>query len=112
MPTLVLILLIASIRDRVIKGFSNLEPVGWRLLIIGMIFIAVASLSGLWALTTGPVSLVSVLRGFQSVFVLIYAIVLSVWLPRILKEEIGKGILTLKIASITLMLIGLYFIYL
>ncbi len=112
LPTLVLILLVVSIRNRVFKGFSNLKSVGWRLLIIGMVFTAAASLSGLWAITNGPVSLVSVLRGFQSIFVLIYAIVLSVWLPKILREEIGKGVLILKIASITLMLIGIYFIYL
>lgn len=111
LPTLVIISAFATVRNRFSKSLLNLNSVGWGLLTLGMFFIAAASLSGLWALTTAPVSLHSVFRGFQSVFVLIYAVVLSVWLPKILKEEIGKGVLTLKIASITLMLIGLYLIY-
>ena len=109
-PTLVIISVFATVRNRFSKGLSNLKLEGWMLLVLGMFFIALASLSGLWALTTAPVSLHSVFRGFQSVFVLIYAVVLSVWLPKILKEEIGKGVLALKITSITLMLIGLYLI--
>lgn len=110
LPTLIIISVSATIRSRFSTSLLNLNSVGWMLLTLGMFFIAVASLSGLWALTTAPVSLHSVFRGFQSVFVLIYAVVLSIWLPKILKEEIGKGVLTLKIASITLMLTGLYFI--
>ena len=110
LPTLVIILVLANVRKRFSKGLSNLKLEGWMLLVLGMFFIALASLSGLWALTTAPVSLHSVFRGFQSVFVLIYAVVLSIWLPKILREEIGKGVLAIKIASITLMLVGLYLI--
>jgi len=80
-------------------------------LIVGMFFTAGASLTGLWAITTGPISLVSVFRGFQSVFVLIYALFLSIWLPKILKEEVSKGVLGVKFVAIILMMIGLYLIY-
>ena len=111
LPTPILLLFIVNFRDRFAKGLSNLKPVGWTLLILSMFFIATASLSGFWALTSGPVSLISVLRGFQSVFVLIYAVLFSIWLPKILKEELSKSVLGIKSIAIFLMVIGLYLIY-
>lgn len=111
LPTLTLLLLMSNFRNRFTGSLSNLKPVGWTLLTLAMFFVATASLSGFWALTSGPVSLISVFRGFQSVFVLIYAILFSIWLPKILKEELGKGILGIKAVAIFLMVIGLYLIY-
>lgn len=110
-PTPILLLLISNFRNRFTRNLSNLKPVGWTLIILAMLFIATASLSGLWALTSGPVSLISVFRGFQSVFVLIYAVLLSIWLPKMLKEELNKRILGIKAIAIFLMVIGLYLIY-
>lgn len=110
LPTLVLLLLISKFRNRFTKSISNVKQAGWVLLILSMLLVAGASLSGFWALTSGPVTLISVLRGFQSVFVLIYAIFLSIWLPKILKEELAGGVLLTKVIAIFLMIFGLYFI--
>jgi len=110
-PTLLAFLFVVNIRNRFTKRISVLKSGGWQLLILGMFFTAIASLGGLWAITTGPVSLISAFRGFQSVFVLIYAVLLSVWFPKILKEELGKGVLVVKAMAIFLMMIGLYLIY-
>lgn len=112
LPTPVLLLLMPTLRSRFIKSFSDLKPVGWMLLILAMFFVTAASLSGFWALKTGPVTLISVLRGFQSIFVLIYAVFFSIWLPKILKEELSKSIIGIKAIAILLMTIGLYLIYL
>lgn len=111
LPTLTLFLLMSNFRNRFTGSLSNLKPVGWVLLTLAIFFVATASLSGFWALTSGPVSLISVFRGFQSVFVLIYAILFSIWLPKILKEELNKRILGIKTIAIFLMVIGLYLIY-
>lgn len=111
LPILILLLLVANFRDRFTKSLRNLKPAGWLLLILGMIFITTATLSGLRAFVTGPVGLISAFRGFQSVFVLIYAVVLSIWLPKILKEELGKGVLIVKVVAIFLMMIGIYMTY-
>ena len=112
LPTPLLLLLIASFRSRFIKSLSGLKPIGWTLLILGMFFVTAASLSGLWALAIGPVTLVSVFRGFQSLFVLVYAVLLSIWLPKILKEELSKSVIGIKVVAILLMSVGLYLIYL
>lgn len=111
LPTPIILLLIPDFRNRFIRNLSNLKPAGWGLLVLAMLFVTGASLSVFWALTTGPASLVSSLRGFQSVFVLIYAILFSVWLPKILKEELNKSTLGIKAIAILLMMIGLYLIY-
>lgn len=111
LPTPILLLFISDFRGRFVKSLSNLKPVGWVLLILAMFFVATASLSGFWALTSGSASLISVFRGFQSVFVLIYAILFSIWLPKILKEELNKRILGIKAIAIFLMVVGLYLIY-
>ncbi len=111
LPTPILLLLISDFRGRFVRSLSNLKLVGWVLLILAMFFVATASLSGFWALTSGPVSLISGFRGFQSVFVLIYAILFSIWLPKILKEELNKSTLGIKAIAILLMVIGIYLIY-
>ena len=111
LPTIILLLLISDYRGKFVRSLSGLNPSGWTLLILGKFFVAIATLSGFWALTTGPVSLISVFRGFQSVFVLIYAILFSIWLPKILKEELSKSTLGIKAIAILLMMSGLYLIY-
>ena len=112
LPTPVLLLLIPSFRRRLTKSLSDLKPTGWMLVMLGMFFVTTASLSGLWALAIGPVTLVSVFRGFQSLFVLVYAVILSIWFPKILKEELSKSIIGIKAIAILLMTFGLYLIYL
>ena len=111
LPTLILLLFINNFRNRFTKSLINLKPIGWYLLILSMFFVATATLSGLRAFVTGPVSLISAFRGFQSLFVLIYGVVLSIWLPKILKEELGKGMLSIKAVATFLMMFGLYLIY-
>lgn len=59
-----------------------------------------------------PASLVSVLQGFQPIFLLIIGVILSLWFPKVLKEVISKEALGIKIVSIILIFIGLYLIFL
>lgn len=108
LPTPILLLFISDFRGRFVRSLSNLKPVGWTLLMLAMFFVTTASLSVFWALTTGPVSIISVLRGFQGIFVLIYAVFISIWLPNILKEELAGGVLLTKVIAISLMILGLY----
>lgn len=63
------------------------------------------------AIMLGSVSLVAVVGGFEGLFVLVYAILLSKHLPKLFKEEIDKKTITHKIIAIFLMFIGLVFIY-
>jgi len=64
-----------------------------------------------FALSLISASIVNVLSGFQPFFVLVFGIILSIWYPKILKEEVSKKVLFQKIMSIVFMFLGLYFIF-
>ena len=59
-----------------------------------------------YAISLGSVSVVNALQGVQYVFVLILAVLVSLFLPKIFSEEIGKGTLLQKIAGIVLVSFG------
>ena len=67
--------------------------------------------TGYFAISLISVSIVSVLSGFQSVFALIYGVVLTLFVPKIIKEGISKKTLGIKIFSIAIMFVGLYLIF-
>lgn len=62
------------------------------------------------AIQKGPVSLVTLIEGTQGLFVIALAILLSVFIPKILKEELTRKTISLKIISALLMIAGLYLI--
>lgn len=62
------------------------------------------------ALSLGFVSLVSAFTSLQPFFVLVYTIILSMFLPGILKEEITKQTIFLKFVAVVLIFLGTYLI--
>lgn len=62
------------------------------------------------AISLTPVALVMVVIGVQSFMVLIEGIFLSIWFPNIIKEDIQKSTIGIKIFSIALIFIGIYLI--
>ncbi len=67
--------------------------------VVGVIFITIAA-------SVGYVTLVNALSSIQPLFVLIFAVFLSIFYPRILKEEMGKSTVLLKLVAIILMFAG------
>ncbi|MDP3014846.1 MAG: DMT family transporter [bacterium] len=67
--------------------------------VVGVIFITIAA-------SVGYITLVNSLSAIQPLFVLIIAVFLSIFYPRILKEEIGKSTVLLKLIAIILMFAG------
>lgn len=66
----------------------------------------VAILLFLWALSTGPVGLVSALGSTRSLFVLLYSTILSLRFRDLLEERVTRGVLGVKVASVTLIVVG------
>ncbi len=62
------------------------------------------------AIQRGPVSLVTLVEGTEGLFVIILAALISIFVPKILKEEITKKTISLKIISALLIITGLYLI--
>lgn len=61
-----------------------------------------------WAISLGNVALVNSLQGVQYIFLLVIVFVLSTRFPKLLKEEVGGGVLMQKIIGATLVSTGLY----
>jgi len=73
---------------------------------ISGIFTMLGSLVITIAASTGPVTLVNAISMTRPFFVLLFATVLSIFYPKILREELGKSAIILKVAAIILMFIG------
>ena len=58
------------------------------------------------ATAQGFVTLVNALASTQSFFLLVFTILISLFYPRILKEEIGKGTILQKFVAIAMMFVG------
>lgn len=61
-----------------------------------------------WAISLGDVALVNSLQGVQYVFLMLLVLFLSTKFPKILKEELGGGVLLQKIIGVVLISLGLY----
>ena len=70
----------------------------------------VSRLSNFYAISLAAVSLVTVLGGFQPFFMLIFGVILSKWFPSIVKEDIERKTLVLKLAAIVLIFAGVWVI--
>ena len=73
------------------------------LALVGVILITIA-------MERGYVTLVNAISSIQPFFVLLIAVILSIFYPKILKEEIGKSTVLLKLIAITLMFVGVILI--
>jgi len=62
------------------------------------------------AISISFVTLVDALSSFQYLFLLIFTVILSVFFPKIIKEEISKKIVLQKLISIIFMIVGVYLI--
>ena len=76
-------------------------------LILGSQAIGVAGFFFLLAAySLGPVTLISGIENIQGAFVFVYALILSLLFPKIIKEETSRSQLLLKLLAIVLMAVG------
>jgi drug/metabolite transporter (DMT)-like permease len=77
---------------------------------IGEGLYVLGKLCSLVAMSLADVSLVSALLGLQPFYIFFYMLFLSLFLPKILEEEIGKSIVVLKIFAMALMFMGTWLV--
>ncbi|MGB9915044.1 MAG: EamA family transporter [Candidatus Bathyarchaeales archaeon] len=93
--------------------FETISEVGKKTVFttfIGESLYVIGTICSLIALSLADASLASSLFGLQPFYVFFYTIILSILLPRILKEEINKKTLLMKISAITLMFTGTWLV--
>ncbi len=71
---------------------------------------AIGILFNIIAISVGYVTLVNALSSVEPFFVLLFTVLLSVFFPHLLKEDLGKSIISIKILAIALMFIGILLI--
>ena len=94
--------------NQILGGGKNLLI----LIIVLSLLDSVAIFFNQWALSFKHTALVFALEGFQVIFVFILAILLSIYAPKIIKEEIDKKNLILKFLALASMLVGILILYL
>jgi uncharacterized membrane protein len=97
-------------RVRAIKVARRATGSLWGAFVANESVYLAARLSVSYAFALAAVALVSVLNGFQPLFALLYGVILSLWFPRILKEDIKGSTIALKVVSIALIFVGLWFV--
>jgi len=80
----------------------------WRILNTSMGLIAI--IFYYIAISRGLVSLVAAVSSLEPLFVFVFVLLLSLFVPRILKEDIGKGAITTKALAIILIIVGTWLI--
>lgn len=71
------------------------------------LFDNIAMVFNIWAYSLGPAALVAATGGFQAIFVFILVIFITLKNPRLLREELDRRNLTLKIIALILMVAGI-----
>jgi len=90
--------------------FRAITKKGVSLLLASTLVTLVADLALLLALKNGPAALVSVVGATQMMFLFVMTVAISLYFPRILRENISRKALLIKLAAISLMISGLYLI--
>ncbi len=97
-------------KTRVIAQIRDIGAGTWSILNINELIYIAGRVSNFYAITLGLVSLVAVLGGTIPLFVFLFGLVLSLWFPGIIKEDITRASIVTKISSIILVSCGLWFI--
>ena len=105
------VLLAPSVRKDFVRTFKRMKPkirglMSFKMLIDFSAFI----ISGL-AILNGPISLVTALSSSAlPIFVFILALIASIYLPKLVKEEIDRKAILTKVFAIVLIAIGIVFV--
>lgn len=65
-----------------------------------------AVLLNIWALSLGPAALIFALEGVQTLFVFLLAVLISLFRPQIIKEELDKRNIVLKLTALVIIIVG------
>jgi drug/metabolite transporter (DMT)-like permease len=104
-----LILFVPDWRRRIVKHQKGAKtPKNLSFFLLIRILAAAAFIMLNWAVSLGNVALINSLQGTQYVFLFLLILFLSKKHPKILKEELGGGVLLQKIIGVMLVSTGLY----
>ena len=92
------------------RSFLELAKGSWHLVLGSNLIGAGFDALLIYAISLGPISLISPLLQTQAMFLLFYTIFLTRFFPKILKEEVEVRVTGIKLAAILIILAGVYLI--
>lgn len=108
-------LIFSEVRENAFKEKTKSSGKATIIFLLNQAGGAIAAILQNWAIFLVPLAsipIINALGGTQYVFLFLFAIILSLKFPQILKEEISKESIFGKIIAILLIGIGLFFLYL
>lgn len=99
-----------SIRKSFLKTGRKIRKRVFGIIFLNESIFVVSRLFTYFAISLGPVALVEVVGGTQVFFAIFYGILLTIFAPKIFKENISRESLIKKIAMATFVLVGLFFL--
>ena len=106
-----LLLLFKPYRRIFLKDITHLKKKTAAVLAVSQCITLGADFSYFFAITLASAALVSVMQGTQPVFVMLYGLLLTLFFPKIIKEDISRKTLGIKIAAIFILFVGIVLIY-
>jgi len=103
---ILLFLFVPKYRNNFLSLFINKRVGAIKLNFITEIIMVTADLVMNFATLLAPMVLVYVVNSFQPAFVLIYGVIISLLLPKLVKEQMTKGHLFYKTSIIAVMVLG------
>lgn len=108
------IFLLVSLRPHILRQLCDMKQrnVALALLAFNETLAPIGMVLSFWAMERGPVSLVSTIIGGRPIFVVIFALILSRFLPAFLEWQHGKEMLALRLVATAMIVGGITVIYL
>lgn len=101
-------------RREIIENIKRKEKppikIGKTFVVLNQLLGSLAFIVQNYAVYLGPIAIINALQGIQYAFLLMISVFLSLFYPKILKEDISRQALLKKILAILTIAIGLYFI--
>lgn len=107
---LLVFVFISSYRTQFLLAMKKMPFSVYGLILVDEGFYFLGRIGIRYALTIAPVALVSVMLGVQPIFVLVYAILLTIFAPKLIKEDISFKTISTKLLFMAVILIGVYLI--
>jgi len=103
-------LAITSVRRQFASEVKRLKRNFALTLVSGSVMWSLALLFFFYAASLGPITLVSTTALLSPLFTILFAILITKYLPKVLKEEIDRKTVALKLVAIVLIFLGTYLI--
>lgn len=95
---------------RFLVQFKEISSGTWLVVGSNELIYFFGNVSRFYAVSLGPIALVSVIGGTTPFFVLLFGLIISLWFPYIVKEDISKSTIGLKILATILIFLGAWLI--